>query len=135
MSTEFIDDRLRLLSRALDQTGAVISRVRPEQAGLPTPCTEFDVHALVNHTVYDVHVFTAMITDAPREQPGADLIGDDWTAAFSAASHSLLAAWKRRVLEGTLKSRLGELPLSWAVGQHLADVAVHAWDIASATGQ
>jgi Mycothiol maleylpyruvate isomerase N-terminal domain len=42
---------LRLLSRAPDQTGAVVARVRPEQATLPTPCRSWDVRALVNHVI------------------------------------------------------------------------------------
>ena len=32
-------------------------------------------------------------------------------------------------------TRIGEFPATWAVGQHLADVAVHAWDLATATHQ
>jgi len=49
-------DRLTvdLLARALDQSGALVSRIRRDQAGLPTPCPAFDVRALVNHTVYDL---------------------------------------------------------------------------------
>ena len=30
---------------------------------------------------------------------------------------------------------MGELPVTFMVGQHLADVAVHAWDLAMATHQ
>ena len=36
-------------SRAVDQTGTIISRIRPDQAELPTPCTSFDVQALVEN--------------------------------------------------------------------------------------
>ena len=55
---------LDLLERALDQTGTVIARIRPDQVGSPTPCTEFDVRALVNHIVFDVQVFTAALSGA-----------------------------------------------------------------------
>ena len=46
-------DRLtpELLARALDQTGALVARIRSDQAGLPTPCSAFDVRALVNHFI------------------------------------------------------------------------------------
>jgi uncharacterized protein (TIGR03086 family) len=126
---------LGLLERALDQTGGIIARVRPDQAGLQTPCTEFDVRALVNHIVYDLHVFTAGVSGGERDSPGADLIGDNWAGAYYAARAALLEAWRQKGVGGTLKTRLGEFPASWAIGQHLADLAVHAWDVAIATHQ
>ena len=43
--------------------------------------------------------------------------------------------WHSRGAEGTIKSRLGDLPATWVINQHLADMAVHGWDIARATGQ
>ena len=129
------NDPFRLLARAIDQCGALVSGVRPEQAGLPTPCTEWDVRALVNHTVYDLQTFTAGLTGAERGATDADLIGNDWSAAYRAASDALLAAWRQRGIDGTLKTRVGEFPATWAVGQHTADLAVHGWDIATATRQ
>lgn len=126
---------LELLDRALDQVGTIVSRVRADQAGLPTPCSEFNVRALLNHIVFDVQMFTAGVDGGERSSPDADLLGADWTAAFDAASAALKDAWHRKGLQGSIKSRLGEFPATWAVGQHLADLAVHAWDVATATQQ
>ncbi|HET6315132.1 MAG TPA: TIGR03086 family metal-binding protein [Chloroflexota bacterium] len=127
---------LDLLERALDQTGGVIARVRPEQATLPTPCTDWDVRTLVNHTVYDLKLFKSMVDGAERPAPDDNPVGQDWGAAYNAAASSLREAWQRRGEEGTMHlGRLGEMPASWAIGQHMADIAVHGWDIARATGQ
>ncbi len=126
---------LDLLERALDQAGALISGVRADQAGLPTPCSEFDVRTLINHIVFDVRVFAANLSGAERSAPGADLIGQDWVGAYEAAQASLLDAWHQKGIEGTITTRLGEFPSTWAVGQHLANLAVHAWDVATATHQ
>ena len=124
-----------MLARALEQTGAIVARVRPDQASSPTPCTDWDVRALVNHTVYDLNLFTSMVTGGERGDPGADLIGDDWSGAYRASSDTLLSTWRAKGLDWTMKSQLGELPATWAAGQHMADIAVHGWDIATATGQ
>lgn len=129
------EDSLQLLVRAIEQCGALVGGVRPEQAGLPTPCSEFDVRALINHTVYDLQSFTVMLNGEERGSPGTDLLGEDWAAAYQTASGALLTAWRRRGTEGTLKTRIGEFPATWAVHQHTADVAMHGWDIATATGQ
>jgi uncharacterized protein (TIGR03086 family) len=124
-----------LLERGDRQLRQIISRVQPEEASLPTPCADFDVRALVNHTVHDVQSFTAMITGGQRGSPEADLIGDDWLAAYNSPADGLLSAWRKRGTEGTFTSRLGELPATWAVGQHATNLTVHAWDLARATGQ
>src|SRR5215469_16531500 len=56
------EDSLALLARALSQTRAIISQIRPDQENLPTPCTEWDVRALANHTVFDALAFTASVS-------------------------------------------------------------------------
>jgi uncharacterized protein (TIGR03086 family) len=125
-----------LLSGVLDQTAAIIARVRPEQASLPTPCRSWDVRALVNHVVHDVQQFTAMAGGGTFERRDDDVIGDDWGGAFQAAAASLLAAWQREgALDRTVQLPFGEVPASWQVGQQITDLAVHGWDVAKATGQ
>jgi uncharacterized protein (TIGR03086 family) len=128
-------DPFRLLARAIEQSAALVARVRPDHAGLPTPCREWDVRALVNHTVYDMQAFTASLEGQPRPESGVDLIGDDWVTAYQTSSDALLAAWRTRGADGTITTRIGEFPAAWAVGQHTADLAVHGWDIATATRQ
>jgi uncharacterized protein (TIGR03086 family) len=75
-----------------------------------------------------------MISGGHRGSPNADLLGDDWLAAYSLSTDSLLSTWRRRGTGGTLTSRTGELPATWALGQHASDLVVHAWDVARATG-
>ncbi len=126
---------LAQLERALDQTGALIARVRPEQASLPTPCRAWDVRGLVNHVVHDVQGFGGMVGGAAWQQRDDDVIGADWAGAYNAAAAALLDAWRRRDLDEPLQRPSGSLPASWALGQQVSDLAVHAWDIAKATGQ
>jgi uncharacterized protein (TIGR03086 family) len=128
-------DLLELLARSVDQTGSIVARVKPDQAELPTPCSEWNVRALVNHTVYDLHVFTAMVAGGERGSPDVDLIDDDWPGAYRAAADTLLDTWRRVGLDRTIQLPWGEYPASWQAGQHITNMAVHAWDLARATGQ
>jgi uncharacterized protein (TIGR03086 family) len=130
------DDPIAQLARALDQTGAIISRARPDQASLPTPCRSWNVRALVNHVALDVQHFTATASGEKWEKSDDDVIGEDWAGAYRRASDGLLAAWQREgVLDRTLTLPFGDVPATWSVGQQIADLVVHGWDIAKATGQ
>ena len=63
-------DSIRVLSRALDQAGDVLARVRPEQLDGPTPCSDWTVGRLVDHLVADPGNFALMLHG---EQP-------DWSS-------------------------------------------------------
>jgi len=136
MTTSDARDPIAQLSRALDQAGAIIAKVTPDQAALPTPCSAWDVRALVNHVVQDVRMFTASAGGTARPPSDEDVIGDDWTGAYQHAAKALLAAWRAPgMLDRTLRLPIGEVPASWSVDQQVTDLAVHAWDVAKATGR
>lgn len=127
---------IELVTRALDQAGAVVAKVAPEQAGLPTPCAEWDVYTLVNHLVDEVARFAESTATGQRGDSDGDVLGDDWAGAFQRAADELLAAWRAPgALERTTRLPGGEVPASWTLGQHVTEIAMHTWDIAVATGQ
>jgi len=124
------------LARAIDQAGNAISGIRPQQATLPTPCRSWDVRELVNHLVHDLQQFTAMAAGGRYEKDESDVIGEDWLGAYRAAADDLLEAWQREgALDRTIHLPFGDVPATWSVGQQVADIVVHGWDIAKATGQ
>jgi uncharacterized protein (TIGR03086 family) len=130
------DEPIVLLSRALDQVGGLIAGVRPEQANWPTPCRSWDVRALANHMVDEVQRFAEVTGSGTRGSSDGDVIGDDWVDAYGVAAGALLAAWREPgALERTHRLPGGEIPATWAVGQHITELVIHAWDIAKATGQ
>jgi uncharacterized protein (TIGR03086 family) len=97
------DDPFALLARAIEQTRTIISHIRPDQASLPTPCTEWDARALVNHTVFDTQNFTAAVSGGQRPSADMDLIGTNWTDAYGTASGTALAVWRQRGTAGVLQ--------------------------------
>ena len=129
-------DPIDALGRALDQAGTVLARARREDATKPTPCAGWDVRTLINHVVLDVERFTSTARDEQWTPHETDVIGDDWLEAYRRAANGLLAAWRTEgALERTMVLPTGEVPAAWSVGLQVADLAVHAWDIAKATGQ
>lgn len=123
-----------LVARALAQTGEVLARVRPDQAGLPTPCASWNVRDLVAHIVDEVHQF-ATVT-AGGERGGALPLDDDWQSAYREQADALLAAWRSPgAFDRVIKFPFGELPAAWTIDQQVAELVIHAWDLAKSSGQ
>ena len=131
------DDTIALLDRALDQTAGLIAAVDTSQAGLATPCAEWDVRALVSHLAgQDLRNFlVAARGESADWRAPADEIGDDWAAAFRDRAESLRTAWRAADLDRLVAGPGGEAPLRARADQQIAELATHDWDLARATGQ
>ena len=125
------------LSQVLDLAGSLIEGVRPEQAGLPTPCRSWDVRTLVAHLVNDTGQFTtAAAGGRPDWDAPAAGIGDDWAGAFRAGAAGLQAAWQQAGdLSQEIDLPIGRVPKEFVASQQIAEFALHSWDLATATGQ
>src|SRR5207237_9191284 len=104
---------INLFLRAIDQTGRIVAGVKPDQLGLPTPCAEWDVRALLNHTIGAAQMFSDAAQGKPFEMArfATDLVGDDPAAAYDqAAAQVREAVGKPGVLGQTLTLPCGPLP-------------------------
>jgi uncharacterized protein (TIGR03086 family) len=130
-------EMLALLDGAFASTGRIIGSIRPDALGDPTPCSEWDVRALINHTTWVVARFERTAAGQEPSSGGPhDLVGTDPAAAFDRASAANLAAWSSpHALEGTRRLPIGEVPAEMAAGVNFIDTLVHGWDLATATGQ
>lgn len=129
---------LALLARALDQVAALFAGVRDDQQDRSTPCRSWTVGELGDHLVHDLHQFTVAATGGtPDWSLAAPAAGPDRAASFRAGVAGLLDAWRQAGdLTGTITlPGMGEVPARFPVDQQNAEFAVHAWDLARATGQ
>ncbi len=131
-------DTLAPLEQALDQTAAVIAAIPASQSGLPTPCPDWDVRALVRHLIgQDMRNFlvSARGETVDRQAP-ADELGEDWAADFRDRAGRLLAVWRAADLgQPVAMPGGGEAPLGGRADQQIAELAMHGWDLVKATGQ
>ena len=129
-------DLLGALSQTFDHTTKVIAGVRADQLDASTPCREWDVRALVTHTM-------GVVENMGRGASGADLLPDvnavtlaaDLGAQFRTQADRTLAAWAARGLDGQVDIGAGPMPATAGISINLLDTTTHAWDIARATGQ
>lgn len=131
-------DTLTLVGRALDQTAVLIAAIDAGDAGLPTPCPEWDVRALVRHVAgQDLPNFVVSARGETADwQAPADELGEDWAAAFRDRAAVLQAVWHAADLDRLVDiPGGGQAPLRSRADQQITELAVHDWDLAKATGQ
>jgi uncharacterized protein (TIGR03086 family) len=132
-----VAEEVELLGRALAQTGEVIRAVGQDQADRPTPCTDWDVRALVRHVVcQDLRNFliAARGETADWRAPAGELEAD-WAAQFDRGARTLLDAWNAADLDRLVTvPGGGEAPLRSRASHQIAELAMHSWDLARATG-
>jgi uncharacterized protein (TIGR03086 family) len=125
------------IERALDMTGRVVAEIDDVQWTAPTPCADWDVRDVLNHTVGGMRIFTAELTgQEPGADHEADWLGNDPMGQFADAAAADRSAWgSPDALSGTVTISLGTLPGPMAAVIHLTEVLVHGVDLAVATGQ
>lgn len=130
------------MRRACASTERDVEGVTAAHHALPTPCSQWDVHALLNHLLGGLALGQALLGGTtptvqmgPGELPDVDLVGDDPSKAYRVAVESLLAAAGGDALERAHQTPLGEMPGAVLGGFITMDVLVHGWDLANATGQ
>jgi uncharacterized protein (TIGR03086 family) len=109
----------------------VLRQIGPADATRPTPCADFTVAQLADHLLHSLVSFAAM-AGAELTQPAADLDRLEDVVATLAAD--VLEAWRRRGLEGTATSPVGEAPATVLAGIVAIELLLHAWDLAQSTG-
>lgn len=126
-----------MYERALARTRVVVAGTRREQLGDATPCTEWDVRALLNHIISGCLTFAAGRAGNRLEMSDAtDHVADDHVGAYERAAQAALDAFRGPgALDRQFSLPWGETPGSVALGVALADAAVHGWDLARSTGQ
>src|SRR4051812_32625651 len=131
-------ETLDLMQRAFASTGGRIAKVTPADLSTTTPCTEWDVRALLNHTIGVVAGFTATAERKPSPySDDHDFVGDDPNAAFQHAAKATLHAWSQPgAFDGVVKLGIGfEVPAPVGASINFVDTLVHGWDVSKALGQ
>jgi uncharacterized protein (TIGR03086 family) len=130
------------MQRVLDETKRVVDGIDPSQLALTTPCSDWDVRAVLNHITGGADMFATCVNDGSisderlGELLGGDNLGADYKASFAAASKRAMTAFERPgSADEIVTLPFGQMPAGIALRIAIFDVTVHAWDLAKATGQ
>lgn len=129
-------DEVALLAGVMGKTADLVADVRPEHVDRPTPCSEWDVRALVEHLVGWVQVFDAAANGRAYDgDPAAYRLTDDAAERFGATSRSLVEGWRTLGTDRTVRLTGGEVPAPMAFDITLMEYVTHGWDLATALGR
>jgi uncharacterized protein (TIGR03086 family) len=133
---------LATMKQACAATDQVVARISPDQLHLPTPCSEWDVRAVLNHVVGTLSLGAALLSDTapavamgPGELPATDVLDSDPLKAYRTGVEALLTAAGDDALDRPHTTPLGDMAGTVLGGFTTLDIAVHGWDLAVATGQ
>ncbi len=137
------DDLVELHGRCGQRFAALVAGVGPGQWQDGTPCSQWDVRTLVHHLLYEQRWVPPLFEGLTIEQVGGrfegDLLGGDavaWPGLLASAigqAHVVVA--RPGALDRTVHLSFGDTSGREYVMQLTADLAIHGWDLARATGQ
>ena len=132
MTQQEMPNPVELYSAAVKGTRDIIGGVQSSQLGDSTPCSEWNVQALMDHIVGGTGMIWGSLAGAAPETPQ----GSSPVAAFEAGTAKVLdAARVPGALEKSVQSPAGEMPAGQFLSIFFMDTLVHGWDLAKATGQ
>src|SRR5438309_3531378 len=109
--------------------------ITPEQWTRPTPCTEWDVRALVNHVVGEYLWVSELLAGRTIAEVGSkfdgDVLGaDPMTVIADAQRSAVTSTAEPGAMERTVHLSFGDTPAADYIMQMVTDSVIHAWDLA-----
>lgn len=127
---------LDAFDRAAAAATAIVAGITDDQLALPSPCTEWTVRELVNHLVTGNLMSVAIVEGRAHPDRNVDRLGSDPKAVFAESlAASRAALHQPGLLERTVTTPMGEAPGAVLVQMRVAELLVHGWDLARATGR
>lgn len=136
--TQQLVDNRDNLNRARAWVTELLGNVEPGQLSDPTPCSDYDVRALIEHLYAVVGKTIGMAqghaaVDLPSSVP-AD--ADDLAGGHARLVEQASAAWADDASLATIvEAPFGRVPAAVMISAFVGETLTHGWDLAVATGQ
>lgn len=115
---------------------AIVRDIKEDQLDAPTPCSEYDVRALIGHLLQ----WGPVLEGAGRKEsvpPKSEVDYASWRADLLSQLDRTTAAWSSPAAwtGTTVMGSPDEMPASVIGDMVVGELVVHGWDLAVATGQ
>jgi uncharacterized protein (TIGR03086 family) len=134
-----VDEVVARFQKAVNTVDASLHQLGPDDWSRSTPCSEWDVRALVQHVVNELAWVEPLVQGRTIAEVGdsldGDLLGDDPVGAFHHHCRAAHAALEEPgALSRTVHLSYGDETASGYAEQVTGDVLIHAWDLARGAG-
>lgn len=131
---------IELYEGAAQQILPTLAGTTPSQYELPTPCAEWSVQGLINHNIGVQNLTHAVLIKGVVDlsimgDVNHPLPSEGGEVSVKTITDSVLATLKSLNLEEIVETPFGPMPVEQFVMVPMADLVVHTWDLAKATGQ
>lgn len=124
------------VAQALGELIETVEAIEPSVLDGSTPCPEFAVSDLLDHVVMVMRRVAVIGNGGHFSEIEQDKLGSGWAEAFRSAAHDVMQAWTDPAkLEQVYEVPWGQIPGGPMMYTYTAELSVHGWDIATATGQ
>lgn len=132
-------DAATVFAHSVEEFQSKVRAVGEDAWDRPTPCTDWDVRALVNHVVGEQRWVIPLLEGKTIAEVGTALDGDllgptPQEAADTAAKAAVEAFSEPGALDRIVHLSFGDFTAADYAWQLIADHVVHAWDLAVAVG-
>lgn len=126
-------DPKELFRHSVEAVNGCIQAVKVDELDNKTPCSEWDLKALLNHLVYEILWVPDIVAGKTIEEVGdkydGDVLGSDpvkaWDEAIDKASKAVEAA----DLNGPAHLSYAETTNQKYITEIASDVLIHGWDV------
>ena len=131
---------IEVYESAVKALSPIMAGVTAAQLSSNTPCTEWTVQSLINHSLA-VQNFANTVLSKGTVDPSAmgnvdhSLPSEGASAAFKSITDTTLATLKSMNLEDIVETPFGAMPGGNFIMIPITDMIIHKWDLGNATGQ
>ena len=130
-----MDERVETLAAVLDKTERFLRGIDPDEHGLPTPCADYDVGALLEHLAVWIQVFDAAVNDTTVGfDPSTHRVGAAWADVFGDAARSIVRGLREHGFARPMTMTSSPLPGEFVLHMLSMEYVGHGWDLARARG-
>jgi uncharacterized protein (TIGR03086 family) len=130
-------DAKDLFGEAVKEAGSCVKRIEATELNNATPCSDWDLKALVNHMVYELAWAPDLLAGKRVAEVGnkydGDLLRDDLTGSWQQVTEAALAAVVAADFRAIVHLSYGDFPTEHYISELGSDILIHGWDAGQAT--
>lgn len=129
------DDPRFGFAKVTDAVGKLLEATPADAMSKPTPCPDFAVQDLAEHVIMVMRRVAVIGNGGHWSSIDQEAQDGGWAESYRAAAHDVMEAWTDAAkLEAVYEVPWGEMPGAPMIHTYTAELAVHGWDLGTATG-